>query len=115
MNLTERLKWELYRDDEPVGIGARGTEPDGWVYVPERLFARLVALGQAYELHLLPVIEVYGETTLTSAQCATLGEELLFLRQVTNDEALHRVVEILIPLVELTARQRKQAIIVAGP
>ena len=115
MGFTERLNPEAYRGDEPVAIGEHGTEPRGWTYVPERLFGRLVSLGQAYELHLLPVIDQYAATTLNAEQCVTLADELRFLGDVTNDPALDAVLESLIPVVDAIARDTQRALDVIGP
>jgi hypothetical protein len=83
--------------------------------VPERLFGRLVNLGQAYELHLVPVIDQYSATSLNAAQCVTLADELCFLGDVTNDLALDAVLECLIPVVDALARDTQRALDVIGP
>ncbi len=56
--------------------------------MPEGLFARAQSIARAYNLHLLPVIEVYAETTLNKAQCVTLLEEVQFVGRVVNDHLL---------------------------
>lgn len=56
--------------------------------LPESLFARAQAIGCAYDLHLLPAIEIYAETSLIKEQCATLLEEVRFIKRVVNDDLL---------------------------
>lgn len=56
--------------------------------MPESLFARAQSIARAYDLHLLPAIELYAETTLNKAQCVTLLEEVQFVGRVVNDHLL---------------------------
>ena len=92
-----------YAEDEPIRIFIPGDRdrrvPDfiprdryGWV--PERLWGRLVALGLAYQLHLLPLLAATTEPQFLNAQqVSTLDDELQFLTRVARDELLAAVVD----------------------
>jgi hypothetical protein len=87
---ADRFAPSTYEDDElvcfSVSISSRSDRQT--VDLPERLFVRAQAIARAHDLHLLPVIELYGETSLNKHQCATLFEELSFIRTVVNDNLL---------------------------
>ncbi len=100
MTDDERLLAATYRTDEPVGIGLANTDPETWSYMPERLFARLVHLGRAYEMHLLPLLQVHGEQVLTGQQAATLASELRFVGAVVNDPALEAAISSVLSTLE---------------
>jgi len=92
-----------YAEDEPIRIFIPGDrdrrvpdfiprDRDGWV--PERLWGRLVALGLAYQLHLLPLLAATTEPQFLNAQqVSTLDDELQFLTRVARDELLAAVVD----------------------
>jgi len=79
-----------YRHDEPVAAGPIAATPrySGWVSISERLFVRMKNLADAYELHVLPGIETYGDNVLNRERAGTLVEELEFLATVVNDPLL---------------------------
>ena len=91
---SDRLDSTTYAADEPYGIAValRGTTPT-WeeesaervVWLPERVFHRLVALGRAYELHVLPLLIGDDAVRLNHLQAAVLLEELQFLAELIND------------------------------
>ena len=87
------LRPEDYADDELVCIQCSGRE----VWLSERLFRRLMLIGRAYELHLLPLLE--QDTTLNSVQADSLLGELDFIRTVVADAAITSVLNELAPLV----------------
>lgn len=74
----DRLEAERYVDDPVFGVclgkGTPGEKDSVWV--PERLMARMVALGRAYELHLLPLIEGHEQVHFNSQQAETLADEV---------------------------------------
>jgi hypothetical protein len=82
----DRFMASTYESDEPVEIeldptGIRAT-------IPERLFRRIQHIAIAYELHLLPVVDVYTRTTFVKAQCPGLFDELTFIGTVIRDDLL---------------------------
>jgi hypothetical protein len=83
-NFSDRFEPERYAEDEPVRLTAAGRT---W-NIPERLFVRMQQLASAYDLHLLPALEVYGKTQLNGQQAAALVEELAFVRDLVDDAAL---------------------------
>jgi hypothetical protein len=93
---ADRFLDSTYADDEPVHIFIpRGT--DRWV--PERLWWRLVGLGRAYEVHLLPLLP--GATDpqfLNAQQVATLVDEVQFVADVVDDDLIAGLVAELVPL-----------------
>jgi hypothetical protein len=46
------------------------------------------ASRDAYELHLLPTIDIYTKTRLNRAQCETFLDEIVFVGMVSNDDLL---------------------------
>jgi hypothetical protein len=116
-----------YAEDEPIRIFIPGDrdrrvpdfipkDRDGWV--PERLWGRLVALGLAYQLHLLPLLAATTEPQFLNAeQVSTLDDELQFLTRVARDELLAAVVD-QVRTVLLNAQQRStedDALGIEGP
>ena len=115
-----------YAEDEPIRIFIPGDrdrrvpdfiprDRDGWV--PERLWGRLVALGLAYQLHLLPLLAATTEPQFLNAQqVSTLDDELQFLTRVARDELLAAVVD-QFRTVLLDAQQRStdDALGIEGP
>ena len=68
-------------------------------WVPERIWWRLVALGKAYEVHLLPLVPGATEPQFLNAQqVSTLIEEAEFLAHVVEDDLITQLVGDLVPL-----------------
>jgi hypothetical protein len=84
---ADRLRADTYARDE--GVQLDFGDPSSAVFVPERLFARAQCMARAYELHLLPTIDIYSQTRLNRPQCETLLDEIDFIAMVSNDELLH--------------------------
>jgi hypothetical protein len=85
---ADRLVAQTYEHDEPVRFDVG--DPSTTVFVPERLFARVQGVARAYELHLLPAIDICGTTHLNRAQCETLLEEVAFVASISTDGLLHK-------------------------
>ena len=113
--LEKRLQSATYRDDAEVhfGIAESGKDPAKWVGVPERLASRITTLGEAYELHHLPMIDIYADTIFTTRQCENLKAELQFLSEVVSDPALNEVVGKVSALLE-TALAKSWRLFVSG-
>jgi len=95
---ADRFLATTYADDQPVclSVSTRNRSDRQTVCLPESLFVRAQAIARAYNLHLLPTIELYGETSLLKDQCATLMAELSFVSEVVNDDLLaHHLREVL--------------------
>src|SRR2546423_910308 len=94
MSLRDLLDPIRYMKDESVGIVAVAAdelpgpiEPQRWHHISERLWNRLLCLGQAYELHFASIADRSMDTVLNRPQTASLAEELAFLATVVNDAA----------------------------
>lgn len=87
------LRPEAHANDEQVRV----LHADREVWLSERLFRRLVLIGAAYELHLLPLL---GEdATLNAVQADGLLTELDFVGDLVADPALASVLNVFTPLV----------------
>lgn len=86
----DRLDAERYADDPAFGVGlGEGTPGDqDSAWIPERLLARVVALGRAYELHLLPLIEEHEQVHFNSQQAESLAGEVAFVLERVDDPLL---------------------------
>jgi hypothetical protein len=89
----DRLEAATFRNDPKIhfGLEQRGQEPVDWVEIPERLVSRLTSLGDAYELNVVPNIDIYADTVFNSHQCEKLHAELGFLAGLIPDPALQEV------------------------
>jgi len=88
------LNPEDYAKDELVCVRCGGRE----VWLSERLFRRLVWIGRAYELHLLPLLE--EDRSLNAVQAEALGAELAFVGAIFADSALGALLSLLKPVVQ---------------
>jgi hypothetical protein len=90
---ADRFAASAYADDEPVGVFVSEDDLDA-VWVPERLFFRLKAVAEGYELHLLPLLGGREPMTLNADQMHNLLDELDFLRALlTADQLIAEQVE----------------------
>ena len=89
-NYADRFSAATYADDEPVclTLSTSSRSERQTVELPEGLFARAQSIARAYNLHLLPAIEIYAETSLNKSQCETLLEEIRFIGSVIHDDLL---------------------------
>jgi len=116
--LEQKTVYATYADEEPVGfcVSQQEARPfSDWLQVPESLVARLVSLGQAYDLHHVPMIDLHGETLFNSAQAQNIDVELRFLATVIRDDALEHVIQQLLPLLERVAHNGSLSLVVVGP
>ena len=84
----DRFDPSRYAGDEAVSLSTSGAQNSNTFSMPERLFSRAQQIAVAYELHLLPVIDYYGEVRLSGEQIRTLRDELAFIRSVATDPLL---------------------------
>lgn len=87
-----------YIDDAGVCFSINGDIEDKDYYIPETICSRIICLATAYQLHYIPMIEIYGEIKLNKQQVLSLIEEFLFVQFVVNDEIIEYFVS---PLTEL--------------
>lgn len=121
----DRFDSKMYEDEEPVavGYGAPGTPDEWWndieddiAWIPEPIFTRAQAIGSAYNLHLMPIINIYGRTELNQSQAETLLKELSFIKKVTNDPLLGEWLEKAQENVLRVVRSAKEmVVIIEGP
>ncbi len=91
----DRFDPRRYADDPPVRVFlVEGVGVDDEFWLPERLWARIVAIASAYELHLLPVLGWSDEPRFLNAQ-QSLGllDELEFVAAQVDDGLLDTVIE----------------------
>jgi hypothetical protein len=114
----DRFLDSTYVDDQPVqfSVFARDVRVTSPVMLPESLFRRSQAIAHAYELHLLPSIDVYAETSLHKDQCMVLVDELRFVGAVVEDELLRKYLRPLVEILEVSMRQPGPvAVMIEGP
>jgi hypothetical protein len=85
----DRFDANRYAQDEPVGVFVGADDPDA-VWVPERLFHRLVAVAQCYELHLLLLLGGADPVQLNRQQIEVLLEELAHVAECLPNDQLVR-------------------------
>ncbi len=83
--------------------------------VPERLFVRAQCIARAYELHLLPTIDIKRKTKLARAQCELLLDEIAFVATVSNDELLEAHLRRIQEIVAACARHPERVLSIEGP
>jgi hypothetical protein len=102
---ADRLNSDSYADDPLVGVFAYDFTDPTEIWVPERLWARLVAIGAAYQLHYLPLLDGSPESrTLDATQANALVEELDFIRSLTVDPLLESTAAEVLALVVRASR-----------
>ena len=109
---SDRFESDRYASDEPVSLTADGRTWD----VPEALFVRAQHLARAYDLHLLPTLEVYGKTELNGDQAGVLAEELAFIRDLVDDATLRPHLDAWLSLALACSRSvRPVNLVIEGP
>lgn len=56
----------------------------------------ICCIGEAYNLHYVPMINIYGDISLNKTQCYSFIDELLFIKSIVNDEIIEYFVPPLI-------------------
>lgn len=122
---SDRFEPNTYDDDETVAIApCKPNDSMEWwkqneaniAWVPERIFTRAKAIASAYELHLLPVIDIYEKTELNSKQVQTFDEELAFIHDIVNDELLRHWISAMRKAVQTVLQSsREMVIVIEGP
>ena len=115
---VDRFLASTYADDEPVcfSVFTQDRADRLTVSVPESLFARAQAIAVGYNLHLLPTIELYGETWLNKQQCVVLLEDVMFIGKLLNDKLLsHHLLQIVETLEKCVNSLGPASLMVEGP
>jgi hypothetical protein len=115
---ADRFLSTTYADDQTVclSVSTRDRGDRQTACLPESLFSRAQAIARAYNLHLLPTIELYGETSLHKDQCPTLVAELSFVSEVVNDDLLAHYLREALQVVRACADcAGPAAVLVEGP
>ena len=81
----DRVSPATYEDD--VTTGVHDGDPDGGVWVPERLFLRLVHLAEAYDLHVTSRLGM-GTVVLSRPLARSFLDEVAFVGERIDDPAL---------------------------
>ena len=112
----DRFDASRYASDEAVSLAIDGSPDSEAFTMPERLFTRAQQIAAAYELHLLPVIDYYGEVRLNREQVRTLRDELAFVRAVATDPLLNTYLQDAQSLMEISLRAPTPVdVVVQGP
>jgi len=110
---ADRFLVDTYARDEVVQLDYG--DPTSAVAVPERLFARAQCIARAYDLHLLPTIDIYSRTRLNRPQCETLLDEIDFIAMVSNDQLLREHLGRVQSLVSACIRVPQRELFIEGP
>jgi len=82
---ANRLDAATYADDPVVGVYGKDPGEASSLWVPERLFARLVPLARASGLHTLPLLGGSEPVRLSGPMIGSLVDELDFVRARVDD------------------------------
>lgn len=113
----DRFDPSRYIDDEPVRVFDYDYADSSEVWIPERIWRRLAAIGSAYEMHCLPMLGGGTEVrTWDAVQARGILDELAFVVEVVEDSLLLDWVKALSAVVEKAARRGgSPALGVEGP
>jgi hypothetical protein len=95
-----------YIDDADVCFSINGDIETNAYYLPESICSRIICIGNAYKLHYVPMIDIYGDIKLNKIQTHSLIEELLFIKSIVNDEIIEHFVPHIIELLEKITRSK---------
>ena len=96
-----------YYDEETVSFSNNSLGDNAYT-LAESLCLRLINIGNAYEIHYLSMIDIYGMTKLNKNQILSLIEELLFVKSIVNDELIEKIVPGLTELLEKISRSKNE-------
>lgn len=95
----DRLDAATYEDDEVVGVFESDPGESDSLWLSERLFCRLTAVANGYELHTPPMLGGSDPVRLNQQRCQSLLDELAFVaerleptgcRDCSSDSGLRR-------------------------
>jgi len=104
---ADRFDPKTYESENPVVVALSSQPLAEGLAIPSSVFYRLVALGHAYNLHILgQVLSWNEEQKLNASQCETLLDEIDLIAGVLDDALLRNHLPGLRDLVERAARSQ---------
>ena len=73
-----------------IGLMEKQVVEGTQIEIPDVLLARLISLGEAYQLPVISRIDLYDDISLSNVQCEGLLHELDFIFQILNDDLLKK-------------------------
>ncbi len=113
---SDRFDPKKYANDEPIHIWILGGDAKAQdIWIPERIWYRIVNVGKAYDLHLLPLCLPIGtdDVFLNGLQAESLIDEIVFVATIMDDDIVRDVVTKLEPL--LAEARLHKGIGIEGP
>ena len=122
MDLRKLTEIGTFENEEVVGVACVPTDhlpepfPEHyWKYIPEPLWQRVLGLGGAYRLHFYSLADPVVDTVFNSKQCASLCDELQFLRSVVADDAAHQAIDVILGAATEASRDRYKSVVISPP
>ncbi|MDP5277209.1 hypothetical protein [Chengkuizengella axinellae] len=104
-----------YLEDVEVCFSINGDVEQNAYFLSESICSRIICIGNAYKLHYLPLIDIYGDIKLNKTQVFSLIEELLFIKSIINDEVIEYFVPSIIKLLEeITHSKDEKFLLILG-
>jgi hypothetical protein len=100
---ADRLDPDTYTDDPLVSVYR--DDPGDGLWVPERVFWRLVHVAKGYSLHLLPLLGDADPIRLSKPMIQTLIDEVHFVLDRLQDPVLELWADQIIEIAQATLRQ----------
>lgn len=115
-NYQNRFSAESYANGAPciVALFESSIIEESAIKVQEAILSRLINIGKAYELHLVPLFNIYDDVVLNQVQVKNLLDELSFIESVTNDALLHGTISNFRKLILTCLTMKNCQLIVSG-
>lgn len=95
-----------YLEEAEVCFSINKDIEDNAFYIPESICSRIICIGNAYNLHYVPMIDIYGDINLNKTQVYSLIDELVFIKSIVNDQIIEHFAPPLIILLEKITRSK---------
>ncbi|MEY2196741.1 hypothetical protein AB7942_29110 [Neobacillus sp. BF23-41] len=104
-----------YKDEEDICFSINRDLEENAYYLSQSLCSRVKYIGKAYQLHYIPMIDIYGDVKFNKTQVFSLIDELLFIKSVVNDSVIDYFIPSLIELLEkITHSQDEDTLWIMG-